>query len=360
MKNNLTQYYNQYENRGIDLFLNKTHADLFIKRHKMVRNIRKYLDSHGWIEVETPIMQIVPDGAPMMQYFTIHPLANYKYFLRISPEDFLKRLCKGLKRIYEIGKNLRVEVNDKINLNEFTSLETKAYDLSKEDAMQLVENIVCLSKESVRDDELVRYNDKIIKIDKPFKRLSIETAFKDKGICLNSKHLYIDLYNKLRKIGIKVNKNDKFTLLNEGIKNFIEKSIIQPTFLVDFPYELRTVSTTKDGIANRFELVISGVEIADGAEKETDMSKIRSLYLENIKWKKKKFNFEHGLDEDFFKDMSYCGKYISGFGLGIDRLLMILVEAKNIKDVILFPLDPEIKEKGEKNENYKIFKTKER
>lgn len=314
----------RHRKRYIDLLVNDEKREIFEKRSKIIKEIRKFLDEKGFLEVETPMMQILPGGAMAEPFKTHHNVLNLPLYLRIAPELYLKRLIVGgFDKVYEIGKNFRNEGISSQHNPEFTMLEAYLAYSDWEDMMRLTEEMMFYLACNVCGREKITYLNYEIDLTPPYQRLSLFQALqKATGERISS---LADIDSLICKLGMK----DVENKLNALIDRFIVPELIQPTFLIDWPQE--TSPLAKRGknpdFVERFEIFIGGCEIGNAYSELTDCE----LQLEN-------FKRQGRIDWDYIDALSYGMPPTGGLGIGIDRLVMLFTNQSSIREVILFPL----------------------
>ncbi|MEW6007946.1 MAG: lysine--tRNA ligase [bacterium] len=309
----------RHRKRYLDLLVNEEKREIFEKRSKIIKAIREFLDEKGFLEVETPMMQILPGGAEAEPFKTHHNALDLPLYLRIAPELFLKRLIVGgFDRVYEIGKNFRNEGISTLHNPEFTMLEAYLAYADYKDIMTLTEELIFY----VVKNPKITYDNYEIDLTPPFKRLSLFPALEEatgEKICSMA-----DIDALVSKLGM-----DVLNKLNALIDKFIVPNLIQPTFLIDWPVEVSPLAKKGENpnLVERFELFIGGYEIGNAYSELTDSDE----QLKNFKKQGK-------IDYDYIEALSYGMPPTGGLGIGIDRLVMLLTGQTSIREVILFPL----------------------
>ncbi|WP_343191817.1 lysine--tRNA ligase [Buchnera aphidicola] len=330
-----------YRKRYLDLIVNKNSIKKFFIRSKIIFLIRKFFNKKKFIEVETPIMQNIPGGASAKPFVTYHNSFNRKMYLRISPELYLKKLIVGgFEKIFEISKNFRNEgISNKHN-PEFTMIEAYMAYSNYKDMMKLIEKLFLYILKNVNKNSYIIYNKKKINFKKKFNKITIDQAILNFN--KNIKDNEINDINKIKKIAVKkkINIKNYYSIEKIKIKIFeqtIEKNIIQPTFITHYPVEtspLAKKNKKNKNLTERFELFISGIEISNGFSELNDPIDQKKRFKNQIKKNKKNTNF---YDKEYIKALEYGLPPTSGMGIGIDRMIMLLTNSKNIRDIILFP-----------------------
>ncbi len=339
----------RYRKRYVDLIVNPDLKEVFIKRSRIISAIRSFLDSHGYLEVETPILQPLYGGAAARPFITHHNTLDIDLYLRIADELYLKRLIvAGFNGVYEISKDFRNEGMDRSHNPEFTMMELyvpyKDYNWMMEFVEQMFEN-VC---QKVFNTLTFSVEGKEINFKAPWKRLSMIEAIEEK-IGLNVLKCSIDDLRKAAKTaGIEVSSiNSRAKFIDEIFSAVIEPELIQPTFVIDYPLELSPLAKkhrTKEGVVERFEGYVFGREICNAFSELNDPIDQRKRFEEQVKMKEAGDEEAHQIDEDFIKALEYGMPPTAGLGVGIDRLVMLLTNQPSIRDVIFFPqMKPEVK-----------------
>ena len=332
----------RYRNRHLDLLLNPSVKETFIKRTKILKSIRNYLDEKGFLEVETPVLQPIYGGANARPFKTYHNTLGQDLFLRIADELYLKRLIiGGLDKVYEMSKDFRNEGMDKDHNPEFTMLEFYWAYSDYEDCMNLVEDLIKAVSLEV-GSSLLRWGKNKFDLSKPFKR----TPFFN----LINNEIGYDIsmmgYTQLRKIciekGLEVeSKNNIGQLLDLLMSELVEPKLIDPTFVIDYPKSISPLAKMhRNGnkmIVERFELFIGGSEFANSFSELNDPIDQRNRLEEQVQLKDHGDDEAHPIDESFIQAMENGMPPTGGVGIGIDRLTMFLTGNHSIKDVILFP-----------------------
>ena len=345
----------RYRQRYLDLIFNPEVKDTFVKRSKIIATVRRFLEERKFLEVETPTLQPIYGGAEAKPFTTYHNVLKTNLFLRIAPELYLKRLLVGgFEKVFELGKNFRNEGIDTKHNPEFDALEVYWAYHTGEDMMRLTEELIVACAEEVLEKTKVQYEDVELNLTPPFQRISMVDAVERYGdIKIRGKSL-AQLKEIAADYTIKVEKHMGegaiIALLFEGL---VEKKLIQPIFITDFPVEVSPLAKRKKDnpeFADRFELFIYGREIANGFSELNDPIDQKKRFEEQIKKKEKGFEEAHMMDEDFINALEYGMPPTGGLGIGIDRLIMFLTNSSSIRDVIIFPtLKPEKEEKPKKS-----------
>lgn len=332
----------RYRQRYVDLVVNSGIRDIFIKRTKLVKTIRDYLDNHGAMEVDTPVLQNIPGGAAARPFITHHNALDVPFYLRIANELYLKRLIVGgFDFVYEFSRNFRNEGMDRTHNPEFTVLEFyvayKDYFWMMDFTEKLFEQIA-IALHGTTD---VRVGDNIISFKAPFKRIGILDAIQEAtGEDVNnmSEGQLRELCKKHR---IETdNSMGKGKLVDELFSELCEKKFVQPTFIIDYPVEMSPLTKkhrSKSGLVERFELMINGKEIANAYTELNDPIDQRARFEEQAKLLERGDDEAMYIDHDFLRALEYGMPPTSGIGIGIDRLVMLMTNQPSIQEVLFFP-----------------------
>lgn len=333
----------RYRQRYLDMIMNPEVRNDFKTRSKIISIIRHFFESKGFIEVETPMMHPIAGGANAKPFVTYHNALDVNRFLRIAPELYLKRLIVGgMEAVFEINRNFRNEGMDLTHNPEFTAIEFYWAWHDYNEAMDLTEELFKALLKELNLPEILEYDDKKIDFSKPFARVKYLDALVEIGEI--SKDIINDkdkILEKLKSDGFEANeKLDLGHLQAELFDNYVESKLINPTFIVDFPLSISPLSRRSDenpNIAERFELFIAGNELANAFNELNDPLDQYERFKGQIDAKNAGDDEAHEMDEDYVKALGYAMPPTVGWGLGIDRLVMLLTNKKSIRDVILFP-----------------------
>ncbi len=332
----------RYRQRYVDLIVNPEVRATFMKRSKMIQTIRDFLNEHGAMEVDTPVLQNIPGGAAARPFATHHNALDVPFYLRIANELYLKRLIVGgFDWVYEFSRNFRNEGIDRTHNPEFTVLEFyvayKDYFWMMNYTEQMMEKIA-LALHGTTD---VPVGDKIISFKAPFKRVSILDAIKDAtGEDVSEMH-EVFLRGLCKKNHIEVDGSmGKGKLIDELFSNLCESNYVQPTFITDYPIEMSPLTKkhrSKPGLVERFELMINGKEIANAYSELNDPIDQRARFEEQVKLMERGDDEAMFIDHDFLRALEYGMPPTSGIGIGIDRLAMLMTNNAAIQEVLFFP-----------------------
>ena len=329
--------------RYLDILMNPVVKERFVKRAKMISAMRDFLDSHGFLEVETPILQPLYGGANARPFSTFHNALEMKLFLRIATELYLKRLIiGGMDKVYEIGKNFRNEGIDRMHNPEFTAIEVYQAYANYNDMMELSEQLLKHITERVVGSMEVSYQGIATDLSKPFERIRFWDAIAQRTGKDFSDATRDELAEYLKSQNIEYDNNaPKHILINELFDEMVEKTLIMPTFIIDYPIELSPLAKRKrdnKNLVERFELFWYGIEIANAFTELNDPIDQRNRFEQQMDYRAKGDPEAQVLDEDFITALEHGMPPTGGLGMGIDRMAMILTDSYSIRDIIIFPL----------------------
>lgn len=338
----------RYRQRYLDLIVNLESRKRFVVRSKVIKLLREFLDSRGFMEVETPILQPIATGAAARPFITYHNALDMNLYLRIAPELYLKRLLVGgFEKVYEIGRNFRNEGISTEHNPEFTSLELYWAYANYDDMIKLFEEGIAYVVENVLGTLKVKYKGEEIDFTPPWRRITMKEAVKTyAGVDFDQIRDLEEAERIARNLGIELKKADSLpTAMVEFFEELVEDKLIQPTFVIEYPVEVSPLAKRnkeKPDLTDRFELFIGGFEVANAFSELNDPIDQRMRFEEQAKRREMGDEEAHPMDEDFVNALEYGMPPAAGIGIGIDRLVMILTDTTSIRDVILFPhLRPE-------------------
>lgn len=341
----------RYRQRYVDLTVNPEVKQVFITRSKIISNMRKYFDDHGWLEVETPILQQVHGGAAARPFQTHHNTLDMPLYLRIANELYLKRLIVGgFDGVYEFGKMFRNEGMDRTHNPEFTSMEIYVAYKDYIWMMEMVEELLEKVTESIHGTTKVKVGEKEIDFAGPYRRLSMYDSIKEYAGIDVSEMDESGLRKVCADLGIAVDDSmGKGKLIDEIFGEKVEANLVQPTYITDYPIEMTPLAKkhrSKDGLVERFELFVNGKEIANAYTELNDPIDQRERFEDQLKLAARGDDEAMAMDEDFLRALEYGMPPTSGLGIGIDRLTMLLTDNSTIQEVLFFPqMRPEKKVK---------------
>ena len=340
----LTDVETRYRQRYVDLIVNPKVKETFRIRVQAIQMIRDFFIGRDFLEVETPMMHPIPGGATAKPFRTHHNALDMELFMRVAPELYLKRLViGGLERVFEINRNFRNEGISTQHNPEFTMLEFYQSYATYEDLMAITEELFCSMVKRFHGGLKLAYGGKEIDFTPPWKRIPlkdslIEVAGLDPAILTDAKKAE----EVARSLGLELKKGTSHgRILGDLFEEKVEPALLQPTFVTHYPTEISPLSRRNaedPEVVDRFELFITGREIANGFSELNDPIDQRTRFLQQIKEKFEEADLYLRLDEDFLRALEFGMPPTAGEGIGIDRWVMILADAPSIRDVILFPL----------------------
>ncbi len=333
----------RFRKRYLDLIMNENVKDIFIKRSGIIQYIRNFLLKKDFLEVETPMMQPIAGGAEAEPFITHHNALNMKFYLRIAPELYLKRLVVGgFERVFEINRNFRNEGISTQHNPEFTMLEFYQAYADYEDLMNLTEEMITGLVTSLTGKASITYQENVIDFSGKWERLPLTDALiKIGGLdssILNDKE---KLLNFAEEKNVKITKMNSISkILAKIFDALVEPKLVQPVFITDYPVEISPLSRRNDNkphLTERFELFICGREIANGFSELNDPVDQKERFMNQVKERDAGDKEAHMMDEDYIEALEYGLPPTAGEGIGIDRLTMLLTDSASIREVILFP-----------------------
>ncbi|EHI74392.1 lysyl-tRNA ligase [Streptococcus criceti] len=340
----LTDVETKYRKRYLDLITNRDSFERFVTRSQIISEIRRYLDSLGFLEVETPVLHNEAGGAAAKPFITHHNAQDMDMVLRIATELHLKRLIVGgMERVYEIGRIFRNEGMDATHNPEFTSIEVYQAYADFNDIMDLTEGIIQHAAKSVKGDAAVIYQDTEIKINEPFKRVHMVDAIKEvTGVDFWQEMSLEEAQALARKKNVPL--ENHFTsvghIINAFFEEFVEETLIQPTFVYGHPVEVSPLAkknTDDPRFTDRFELFIMANEYGNAFTELNDPIDQLERFKAQAAAKELGDDEATGIDYDYIEALEYGMPPTGGLGIGIDRLVMLLTDTTTIRDVLLFP-----------------------
>lgn len=348
----------RYRQRYVDLVVNDGVKDIFIKRTKVFNSMRNFFNDHGYMEVETPILQSIPGGASARPFITHHNALDIPLYLRIADELYLKRLIVGgFEGVYEFSKNFRNEGMDRTHNPEFTCMEIyvsyKDYNWMMDFTERMLEKI-CLDVNGTTE---VKVGDNVISFKAPYKRITMIDSIKEfTGIDITGMN-DVQLREVCAKLGIEADETmGKGKLIDEIFGEKCEGNYIQPTFIIDYPIEMSPLTKrhrNNPELTERFELMVNGKELANAYSELNDPIDQYERFVEQMKLGEKGDDEAMIIDKDFIRALEYGMPPTSGMGIGMDRLTMLMTGQTTIQEVLLFPqMRPEKVAKRDSEEAY--------
>ncbi len=337
----------RYRQRYVDLIVNPEVRENFAKRSMIIKSVRDFLESKGFIEAETPMMHQIPGGATAKPFRTHHNALGIDLYLRIAPELYLKRLLVGgYERVYELNKNFRNEGISTRHNPEFSMLEFYIAYKDYHFLMSFTEELIAEVAMKVVGTLKIPYGDDIIDLTPPWPRVPMLEALEKNGVPSDILRDAEKARSWAAANKIDIPKGSSLgKILDEIFKEKVETGLIQPVFIIDHPVELSPLAKRKPdnpSLVERFELFVSAREIANAFSELNDPFDQKGRFLEQVEAKQAGDEEAHWMDEDFIRALEYGMPPAAGEGIGIDRLVMLLTNSQSIRDVILFPqLKPE-------------------
>jgi lysyl-tRNA synthetase class 2 len=340
----LTDVEIRYRQRHLDLIASPAVKEIFYRRSRIIQLIRQFMDKQDFLEVETPMMQPRAGGAVARPFKTHHNSLDMDLYLRIAPELYLKRLVTGgMERVYEINRNFRNEGISTFHNPEFTMLEFYRSYATYEDLMSYTEELFAFIASNIFGSLKFTYQGTEIDLSPPWRRISVKDALLQMaGMDKSTLEDHTQALDFARKVGCEVKDTDPLgKVLMAIFDEVVEKKLIQPTFVTNYPVAVSPLSrrsSTDPNIVDRFELYIYGREIANAFSELNDPADQRERFLQQLKERETGNDEAHEMDEDYIHALEYGMPPTAGEGIGIDRLVMLFTDSASIRDVILFPL----------------------
>ncbi|MGV6983142.1 lysine--tRNA ligase [Bacillus pumilus] len=333
----------RYRQRYLDLIVNPESKQTFIMRSKIIQSMRRYLDSKGYLEVETPTMHSIPGGASARPFITHHNALDMPLYMRIAIELHLKRLIVGgLEKVYEIGRVFRNEGVSTRHNPEFTMIELYEAYADYKDIMNLTENLIAHIAEEVLGTTTIQYGEDEIDLKPEWKRLHMVEAVKEAtGVDFWQEMSIEEAKQHAADHGIEITKNMTVGhIINEFFEQKVEETLVQPTFIYGHPVEISPLAKKNPEdprFTDRFELFIVRREHANAFTELNDPIDQRERFEAQLKEREEGNEEAHLMDDDFVEALEYGMPPTGGLGIGIDRLIMLLTNSPSIRDVLLFP-----------------------
>ncbi|QUA53384.1 lysine--tRNA ligase [Aristaeella lactis] len=340
----------RYRQRYVDMIVNPEVRDTFRKRSKIIAAVREFLDSRGFIEVDTPVLHTLEIGASARPFRTHHNALDLDMFLRIETELYLKRLIVGgFEKVYEVGRIFRNEGMDATHNPEFTSVETYQAYVDYKEVMEMVEQLYEFVAMKALGTTDVTYQGEVIHLKAPWKRITMADAVKEAcGEDYNAWQSDEEARAICDKRDVHVEKDaTKGDCLAALFDEYVEASLVQPTFIIDYPVEISPLAKRKPenpALTERFEFFITGHEMGNAFSELNDPIDQRKRFEDQVALRASQ-GIHAEVDEDFVNALEYGMPPTGGLGFGLDRLIMLLTDSSTIRDVLLFPT---MKPQGEK------------
>ncbi len=334
----------RYRQRYVDLMVNPDVRQVFEKRSRIIRILRRFFEERDFLEVETPMMQAIPGGATARPFVTHHNTLDMELYLRVAPELFLKRLLVGgFDRVFELNRNFRNEGISVRHNPEFTMVEFYQAYATFEDLIELTEELFVTLAHEIAGSLEVTYGDHAINLTPPWRRLTIREAIMIHGEARSQDVEDLDgLHRFAKNKGLHIDSSAPYSsALVEIFEAVAEAQLIQPTFITGYPIEVSPLARKNDhnpAMVDRFELYIGGRELANAFSELNDPADQRERFLEQMAARASGDDTANPIDDDYVRALEFGMPPAAGEGIGIDRLVMFLTNSATIRDVILFPL----------------------
>ncbi len=333
----------RYRQRYVDLIVNPEVKDTFIKRSKIIKGIRKFLDDRGYLEVDTPILNTIPGGAAARPFITHHNTLDIDMYLRIATELHLKRLIVGgLEKVYEMGRIFRNEGMSIKHNPEFTTIELYEAYTDYKGMMELTEQLVSTVATEVLGTSQITYQGEEIDLTPPWNRMTmIESIEKYTDMDFNTIRTDEEARATAKSLHVHVEDNDtRGKIINTVFEECVEEKLVQPTFIMDYPVEVSPLAKRKADepeLTERFELFITRREMANAFTELNDPIDQKERFIKQVEAREAGDEEANMMDDDFINALEYGMAPTGGLGIGIDRLVMLLTDSYSIRDVLLFP-----------------------
>lgn len=334
----------RYRQRYLDLIVNPEVKDTFIKRTQILKEVKNILDEKGYLEVETPILNLIAGGANARPFITHHNTLDLDMYLRIANELYLKRLIVGgFDKVYEMGRMFRNEGMDIKHNPEFTNIELYAAYQDYHDMMNITEEIISTVAQRVLGTTKITYQEQEIDLSMGWKRMSMIEAIKQQtGVDFDTIETDAEAMETAKKLNIEIDpiKTSRGDIINQVFEATVEETLIQPTFIYDYPVEVSPLTKRKPAdprLTERFELFIGGREYANAYSELNDPIDQYERFKKQVEAREKGDDEANMMDDDFVTALEYGMPPTGGLGIGIDRLVMLLTDSASIRDVLLFP-----------------------
>lgn len=333
----------RYRQRYLDLIANPETRQIFKTRSATVSAMRRFLEDRGFVEIETPVLQPLYGGATARPFKTYHHSLERELFLRIATELYLKRaIVGGFDKVFEVGRVFRNEGIDTTHNPEFTVLESYEAYASYLDVMTMVEEMIPCIAQTVLGTTSITFQGQTIDLRPPWKRLTLRDAILERtGVDVEATHDRDELYCQVAHLGLEIQPTSpRGKIIDELLSAKVEDTLIQPTFLVDYPVELSPLAKRKPenpSLVERFEAFVGGIEIANAFTELNDALDQRTRFAQQLEARAEGDEEAHLFDEPFIEALEHGMPPTGGLGIGVDRLVMLLTNQRSIREVILFP-----------------------
>ncbi|MEH6992221.1 lysine--tRNA ligase [Neobacillus drentensis] len=334
----------RYRQRYLDLIMSQESRSTFITRSKIIQSMRRYLDNHGYLEVETPMMHSIAGGASARPFITHHNALDMELYMRIAIELHLKRLIVGgLEKVYEIGRVFRNEGVSTRHNPEFTMIELYEAYADYQDIMSLTENLIAHIAKEVLGTTTIQYGEYEVNLEPEWKRLHMVDAIKEfTGVDFWKQMSVEEARGLAKEHRVEITEHMLYGhIVNEFFEQKVEEKLIQPTFIYGHPVEISPLAKKNEEdprFTDRFELFIVAREHANAFTELNDPIDQRERFEAQLKEREQGNDEAHEMDEDFVEALEYGMPPTGGLGIGIDRIVMLLTNSPSIRDVLLFPL----------------------
>ena len=338
----------RYRQRYVDLIVNPEVKDTFVKRSQIITAIREYLNSRGYIEVDTPILNTIPSGANARPFITHHNTLDLDMYLRIAPELYLKRLIVGgFDKVYEMGRLFRNEGMDTKHNPEFTTIELYEAYTDYYGMMEIAEGLFKYVAEKVLGTTTLNYQGKVIELGGNWRKVTMVDLVKEElGLDFNQEDMPA-LIEKAKGLGLEVEKDTTWgKLLYQVFDELLESKLVQPTFVLDYPVEVSPLAKRKASdkrLTERFEFFMNSFEMGNAFSELNDPIDQRKRFEDQVKEREKGDDEAQMMDDDYVTALEYGLPPTGGMGIGIDRAIMLFTDSASIRDVLLFPTMKPIK-----------------
>lgn len=333
----------RFRKRYLDLLINREVRERFQIRSRIIAALRTFHEEHGFLEVETPMLHSIPGGALAKPFVTHHNALDSDFYLRVAPELYLKRLLiGGWERVYEIGKSFRNEGIDTGHNPEFTELESYAAYWDEEDMMKFVEDLFVSLAEQFGKNHAIHYQGQEIVFKKPFARVPFKELLARYALISDyERETSHSLAVRAQQLGLEIGeKQSKGKIADEIYKKICRPYVVQPTFLNNHPIDISPLAKKRDDKPDevrRFQLIAAGTELTNAFSELNDPIDQRKRFEEQEQERSGGDEEAHRIDEDYVEAMEYGMPPAAGLGIGVDRLVMLFTDTKNIREVVLFP-----------------------